>query len=1300
MSDAPMNRLKLVYRDDIRVLNMPKVVADWDPETSQGEGCINKIRDLAGAFFFADGESSVEQDFDLQYVDDENDVITMNSDLELREAFRISESMGGAVLKVRVATKQAPRSRPISTPSSDLAGLSDEDNTFTMIQYSDAASTSSEERRKEEDGPQAAATSTGSVESDQACPIGDLKEPSSPSPVGNVEPHLPGLFKDNELEVAELVEELHSKDQGGWKKGTIEEPVLPAGGAEAYLCGEANGGPVTTSSPFVRAMDAVQKEEISPFARALDETQETSPLQERDSQGDSPAGNAILDIGDEWFRLFSLESSSGLSMNCLGGRGTLGEEVGLWNDRCDNSLFRVVEHDGEYVRLQPSHARDKVLSVSGVKNGSQVILWSAEERNDSSWFRVTEHKVGGIESKYAVRIESKQAVGEYLQCQDVDMASRIVLSDEYSPKSVFLLVRSQASPDFPQPCAVPASENLKEDGKGVHHTIDLSDPRASCENANVGRGFFFVEGQGGWAEYEVLVKDEVADYTFEIEMNARDPRPLRLMVNGRLVDAIFANGTTGSWWQTSMMRSFAFGPYTLGGGKTLIRMETDGYFPHVRGLRLIKESSFEINEPIEGAVVEEEKCSNEAVSRDAVHAAAKATDSSSGTESEDAVEGGTPKLVDGVAAVLGAICADLDKKMSSANYSKPSNGAASASDVATSPTTSLLDTLFGILSDEANVIALQTLTGSDEVRDFLLTVSRRQKGCTVSTAALLALPKLFAVLRALVVSAPAFLGLLAPFLEILGTEGSTCGGSSHDSTTSLGADTEDRDRPTGPEHLQVICDGCEADPKAQSRSLVNGHLSSKGYIQGVRYKSAVADDFDLCESCEPLAKWEPKSPFLKIKAPVGGCDARKPNSTVVHRYVTCDGCEHDSSSRALSTARGRVAPNGYIQGIRYKSAVADDFDLCEVCEASGRWDATHAPFLRIKHPRMAPHSIVCVLRSEPRCRPSDWRRERLRTIGRCVAKGSHEVATPTSSEKVKPLALKEQRHKAPGVPKDAHVEPVNTDMTKKVVGKPASTKVEVEVEAQPTKARVNMARFITDVTVNDGSEIIADDKVKKTWRIQNCGSFDWPIGCRLINVGGDRLSGPFKGVAVPPVAPQSTADVSVSLVAPQNAGRYVGYWRLVSPKGERFGHRVWVDITVIPRSRSEGKPSSVPSLQEQLSATARVGEEIVRDVVDTGKVVLGRTLSAITKRKEEAQAVGATEPPATNEEQTNEEQAAGAAEPPPTAAPASSKSRWEVELTQLSEMGFYDFDENRKLLASHEGNLARVINTLLSRTAS
>ena len=55
-------------------------------------------------------------------------------------------------------------------------------------------------------------------------------------------------------------------------------------------------------------------------------------------------------------------------------------------------------------------------------------------------------------------------------------------------------------------------------------------------------------------------------------------------------------------------------------------------------------------------------------------------------------------------------------------------------------------------------------------------------------------------------------------------------------------------------------------------------------------------------------------------------------------------------------------------------------------------------------------------------------------------------------------------------------------------------------------------------------------------------------------------------------------EVSIDLVVPEKVGRYVSHWRLASPFGQRFGHRLWVVIQVVPAGEQS------PQLQESLKS--------------------------------------------------------------------------------------------------------------------
>jgi hypothetical protein len=105
---------------------------------------------------------------------------------------------------------------------------------------------------------------------------------------------------------------------------------------------------------------------------------------------------------------------------------------------------------------------------------------------------------------------------------------------------------------------------------------------------------------------------------------------------------------------------------------------------------------------------------------------------------------------------------------------------------------------------------------------------------------------------------------------------------------------------------------------------------------------------------------------------------------VVHRRVVCDGCDASPSNKQASINAGTIKPNGVILGIRYKSAVTQDYDLCATCEDSGEFEETHAPFLKINHPSKALSAIFAVVdeNSGRGANHHNWRKHGGRRGGR------------------------------------------------------------------------------------------------------------------------------------------------------------------------------------------------------------------------------------------------------------------------------------------------------------------------------
>lgn len=108
--------------------------------------------------------------------------------------------------------------------------------------------------------------------------------------------------------------------------------------------------------------------------------------------------------------------------------------------------------------------------------------------------------------------------------------------------------------------------------------------------------------------------------------------------------------------------------------------------------------------------------------------------------------------------------------------------------------------------------------------------------------------------------------------------------------------------------------------------------------------------------------------------------------------------------------------------------------------------------------------------------------------------------------------------------------------------------------------------FISDVTIPDGTKIVAGTTFTKTWRIQNSGTCKWDTGFDIVFVDGDQM-GANKAYDFPKnVAPGETVDISIDFVAPLTSGNYTSKWMLFSNNGVRFGPgaksdgSIWVKI--------------------------------------------------------------------------------------------------------------------------------------------
>jgi len=116
--------------------------------------------------------------------------------------------------------------------------------------------------------------------------------------------------------------------------------------------------------------------------------------------------------------------------------------------------------------------------------------------------------------------------------------------------------------------------------------------------------------------------------------------------------------------------------------------------------------------------------------------------------------------------------------------------------------------------------------------------------------------------------------------------------------------------------------------------------------------------------------------------------------------------------------------------------------------------------------------------------------------------------------------------------------------------------------------RCDAASFVTDVSYPDGTVVSRNASFTKTWRLRNAGTCTWTSSYALVFYSGDRMGGSSPQSLSHSVSPGQTIDLSVALQAPDDDGKYRGYWKLRNASNSLFGlgaladTAFWVDIKV------------------------------------------------------------------------------------------------------------------------------------------
>lgn len=369
-------------------------------------------------------------------------------------------------------------------------------------------------------------------------------------------------------------------------------------------------------------------------------------------------------------------------------------------------------------------------------------------------------------------------------------------------------------------------------------------------------------------------------------------------------------------------------------------------------------------------------------------------------------------------------------------------------------------------------------------------------------------------------------------------------------------------------HAGVVCDGCDMSP-----------------IVGTRYKCAVRSDFDLCEACENGAGSDSPFPFLKIRTPANApaaivCLLKPDQPSSVEEASAAksgrgrSGVRNRGQAPGLSQERRAWQRGGWGEGRRNyprwmrdlarrqaaaSAAVAAGIPpgVDVVRGAPPAWCGTRMQSRMQKTEDVSkPTAVAGTTNSvpqDPPTRPASVADSSVDGMDQPIGVADEGDATNAETTAMTP----DDNTKTPATSTtDASPTDASPTLTASAVAEASQSKEQHDMLAASMRSLASsmtasfpinsvphdkprssttadgkpqgkpMARFVTDVSVADGSPLPPNTRFVKTWCMRNDGAIVFPAGCRLMPSGGDLMEGPEEGVAVEQRSPGEEFHVS------------------------------------------------------------------------------------------------------------------------------------------------------------------------------
>ncbi|KAI0516152.1 hypothetical protein KFK09_008824 [Dendrobium nobile] len=233
--------------------------------------------------------------------------------------------------------------------------------------------------------------------------------------------------------------------------------------------------------------------------------------------------------------------------------------------------------------------------------------------------------------------------------------------------------------------------------------------------------------------------------------------------------------------------------------------------------------------------------------------------------------------------------------------------------------------------------------------------------------------------------------------------------------------------------------------------------------------------------------------------------------------------------------------------------------------------------------------------------------------------------------------------------------------------------------------------FIRDVTVWDGTVIGPCSRFTKIWKMRNNGTISWPFGTQLVRLRGDYLGGQDSAILKIPetgLPVDEELDIAVNFFSPSVPGRYMSYWQMVSPFGQKFGQEVWVIIQVDDHHQraSAFLNMNLPtkSMQQNNKVIVDVGEPEPLDSNNLSVKMFKPVLPAASQISNPYIDISKSLSPASYHPLIDT----------PSDALAKEDMVEQTLLRELEEMGFKQIDLNKEILRQNQYDLEQSLEDL------